>query len=153
MIWPFKKRPAPEPCFAVGQYRIDAKIDGLRDLTPLSPDELALLGREVAFEGEEIWRAPDVLFMAIHWNTILGTVEGEIYKISIQWTGPRHEVGTAYREIAVYCTKSYGEWKRGAMALWVASDGNIVLDSANIGSEANLNLFVTSRKIRQFRRV
>ena len=153
ILWPFNKRLVQEPCFPVGQYRIDARIDGFRGLTPLSIDELAQLNRRVMFVGEQIWHAPDAQFMNMQWDTVLGTVENCIYKISAQWTGPRHEEGKAYREIAVYCTKNYGRRKSGELALWDASDGNIVLDSRNIGSDAILNLFLTSRKIRQFRRV
>jgi len=105
------------------------------------------------FEGEEILHAPDADFMGLRWDTVLGTVDGAIYKIAIQWIGPRDQAGRAYRELAIYCTQHYGKGESGAMALWDASDGNIVLDMTNVGEEAILNVFLTSRKVRQFRRL
>ena len=39
------------------------------------------------------------------------------------------------------------------MMLWDASDGNIVIDSTNIGNQGIVNLFITSRMIRTFRRI
>jgi hypothetical protein len=104
------------------------------------------------FEGGQIWHAPEAAFMDLKWDTILGTVHGAIYKISIQWTGPRHQAGKTYRELAIYCTKHYRNSAK-SMALWDASDGNIILDITNIGAESILNAFVTSEKVRQFRRL
>jgi hypothetical protein len=150
MVWPFKSRSAAEPCFAIGQYSIDMPIDGLQGLTHLSPEELVALNTAVQFKEEQIWHAPEADFMGLKWNTILGTVRGSIYKIAIQWTGPRHETGTAYREILIFCTKHYGNGKNGM--LWNGSDGNVVVDSMNVGSEGVLNVFVTSRQVAQFER-
>jgi len=86
------------------------------------------------------------------WDVILGTVDGGVYKISAQWTGPRHEAGALHREVAVLCTRRYGKPSPGALLLWDASDGNMVLDVANIGSEGIVNFFVTSRMVRSFKR-
>jgi hypothetical protein len=150
VFWPFKSRSATERCPTVGQYRIDMTIDGLEGLTPLSPEELVALNSTFAFEGEQIWHAPDAQFMDLRWDTILGTVHGSIYKIAIQLTGPRHETGTTYREMLIYCTKHYG--KAENMMLWKASDGNVVVDLTNAGSEGILNVFVTSRMVGQLKR-
>jgi hypothetical protein len=150
MVWPFKPRPPAEPCPPIGQYRIDTKIDDLEKFLPLSPEELVLLNPGVMFEEEQILHAPRAHFMDLQWDTILGIVHGEIYKISIQWTGPRDEVGTLERQIKVYCTKHYGKGENGT--IWYASDGNIIVYGNNFGSEAILNVFVTSRKVRQFKR-
>ena len=89
--------------------------------------------------------------MDLEWDTILGTVRGSIYKIAILWTGPRHQTGQVSLEMVVYCTRHYGKGKN--MMLWKGSDGNIVVDSANIGSEGILNVFVTSRKVGNFKRL
>ncbi len=126
-------------------------IDGLQGLTPLSSEELVALNSTLQFEEEQIWHAPEAHFMDLQWDTILGTVRGSIYKIAIQWTGPRHQAGKACRDMLVYCTKHYGKGKN--MMLWNGSDGNIVVDSVNVGSEGILNVFVTSRKVGQFKRI
>lgn len=126
-------------------------IEGLAGLTPLAPQELATLNTTVQFEEEQIWHAPEADFMDLKWDTILGTVRGSIYKIAIQWVGPRHQTGKAYRETLIYCTKHYGKGKN--MTLWDASDGNVVVDTTNAGPEGILNVFVTSRKVGQFKRL
>ncbi len=151
MLWPFRKRPLPEPCFSVGQYRIDTAIDELEGLTPLLPTELMALNAAVHFEGERIWHAPEADFLEMKWDTILGTVRNTIYKIAIQWTGPRDQTGKAYRDVLIYCTKHYGNGHNHMV--WDTSDGNIVVDSRNIGSLGILNVFVTSRKVRDFKRL
>jgi len=151
MLWPFKSKSAAERCPTIGQYRIDMTIDGTEGLMPLSPEELVALNSTMAFEEEQIWHAPDAHFMDLQWDTILGTVRGSIYKIAIQLTGPRHETGTRYREMLIYCTKRYGRPKN--MMLWKASDGNVVVDLTNAGSEGILNVFVTSRMVGQFKRL
>ena len=151
MFWPFMSRSVAEPCPPIGQYRIDMTIDGLHGLTPLSPEELIALNSTLKFEDEQILHAPEANFMDLQWDTILGTVRGSIYKIAIQWIGPRDETGKVYRDMLIYCTKHYGKGKN--MMQWNGSDGNIVVDSTNVGSEGILNVFVTSRRVGQFRRL
>jgi hypothetical protein len=120
-------------------------------LQPLSQEELASLNAQVTFEGEQIFHAPAAFFMGLEWDTVLGVVHGEIYKILIQWTGPRAEVGTLERQIKVECTKRYGKGER--WTIWDASDGNIIVHGSNLGSEAMLTVTVTSSRVRQFKRV
>ncbi len=150
-MWPFTKRPAPQPCFAFGQYRIDETIEGMVGLEPLSPQELQALNPTVSFRGERIVHAPAAVFMDVEWDTILATVDNRIYKIAIQWYGSRSLAGTFVRQIAIECTRLYGKGK--GMSLWDASDGNIVLQSTNIGSEALVDLFATSHRVREFERI
>jgi hypothetical protein len=149
-----KSRESAEPCFSIGQYSIDTTIDELHDLTPLSHEEIVALNPGARFDGEEIWHSPGAQFMGLRWDTILATVNRAIYKISIQWTGPRHQAGTACREITIYCTKNYGRQKdvdfQGSdLTVWHASDGNITLQMVNVGPESLLTVTVTSRKISQ----
>jgi hypothetical protein len=126
-------------------------IDGLQGLRLLSRAELIALNPAMEFEGERILHAPPADFMNLSWDTILGTVHGAIYKIAIQRTGPRHETGELYREVLIYCKRRYG--KARDMMLWRTSDGNIVVDITHIGDEGILNVFATSRKIREFPRL
>lgn len=158
MPWPFKSRKPVSPCLSVGQYNIDATIDGLPGLTLLSKEESSALNIEMTFEGQQLWHCPDAHFVDLQWTTILGTVNRTIFKISIQWEGPRHQAGTACREIAIYCTKHYGKQKdvtfQGRdLTVWDASNGNIVFDMVNLGSESLLNVTLTSRKVPSFKRI
>jgi hypothetical protein len=154
--WSSKSRESAEPCFSIGQYSIDTTIDALQDLTPLSPEEIVALNPGTRFNGEQIWHSPDAQFVGLQWNTILATVNRTIYKISIQWTGPRHQAGTACREISILCTKDYGKqedivFQGSDLTAWRASDGNISLQMVNMGPESLLIVTMTSRKVSQFK--
>lgn len=127
------------------------RIEGMEGLSPLSREELEALGSTVQFRGEEILHAPAARFMGVEWDTILGTVNERLYKIAVQWVGPRADVGRINRQIVIECTKRYGNGKN--MAFWDTSDGNLVLQSANMGGHAMLSLFATSGKTRDFVRV
>ena len=89
--------------------------------------------------------------MGVEWKTILGTVNGQIYKIAVQWMGPRADAGRINRQIVVECTRRYGNGKD--MAFWDTANGNLVLQGANMGGQAMVNFFATSRKTRDFVRV
>jgi hypothetical protein len=88
--------------------------------------------------------------MDCQWDTVLGVVHGEIYKVAIQWTGPRAEVGRLQRQIKVECTKRYGKGEK--WTIWDGADGNIIVYGNNFGSEAILTVTVTSSRVRQFKR-
>lgn len=110
------------------------------------------------FNGEELWHSPDAQFVGLQWNTILATVNRAIYKISIQWTGPRHQAETACRQITIYSTKNYGkqegiEFQGSYQTVWDASDGNITLQMVNLGPESLLTVTMTSRRVSQFQRI
>ena len=156
--WSSKSRESAEPCFSIGQYSIDTTIEELLDLTLLSPEEIVALNPGTMFDGEEIWHSPDTQFVGLQWNTILATVNRTIYKISIQWTGSRHEAGTACREITIHSTKNYGKqedivFQGSELTVWHASDGNITLQMVNMGPESLLTVTMTSRKVSQFKRI
>jgi hypothetical protein len=155
-MWPFDSRKLPEPCCAVGQYRLGASIDGLNGIVHLSPYEIALLNPEPVFDGEEIWNCPDAEFLGRMWRTIIASVNQVIYKVSIQSDGSRHQAGMACREIAIYCTKHYGKQhdvnvKGRSLTVWDTSDGNIVLEMAAGESTALLNLTFTSNDVANFK--
>ncbi len=138
-MWPFKSRKSAEPCCPVGQYGLGATIGGMERITHLSPVEVALLNPDITFEGEEIWNCPDAQFVGLNWRTIIGSVNRTIYKISIQWDGPRHQAGAACREIGIFCTKHYRRqqdihFEGRNLTVWDASDANIILDMATEAS-------------------
>src|SRR5579862_2201339 len=152
-MWPFHTLPDPQPCFKIGQYQLNAAIEDRKGIVPLSTEELNALGSQVEFQGEEIVHAPSAQFAGVEWDTILGTVNGHIYKIAIQWTGARAAAGRINRLITVECSKRYRNASRKNLAIWDTSDGNLVLDSSNFGDRATVNVFATSRKVASFARL
>ena len=53
----------------------------------LSAAELLALDSQVQFQGERILHAPSVNFLDHNWDTILGTVDNQIYKVALQISG------------------------------------------------------------------
>lgn len=80
--------------------------------------------------------------MDLHWDTILGVVAGDNYKVSAQWTDPLAEVGKrrAVAHGVVYEALREGDGEEHD--LWDCSHGNIVLASNNFGDRAMLKVFV-----------
>jgi hypothetical protein len=151
MFWPFKSK---MPCFAVSGYRLDAPISDLPGLVELSPVETAALNLTLQFEGERIFHAPPALFVGRSWDTILGTVDGQIYKIALQLAGlSKNDVGIPEREVLAYITRQQGRAPKSdsPVLVWDAADGNIVFHDVRLESgEIFLNFFLTSRAIRSF---
>lgn len=154
-MWPFSSNRL-QPCFCLGNYRLDSNISCLSELTELSPEEFRSLNRTVQFEGERLYHAPPAEFLGQSWDTVLGTVHGRIYKIALQLTGlTRSNGGAMSRAVLVFVTKQQGRRPKseGPVFFWDTADGNIVFHDAWLGNELVLNLFLTSGKIRNFQRI
>jgi hypothetical protein len=154
MPWPFSKAKAPaRNTFSIGEYRLDATIEGLVGLVEFSPDEYAIMGRN--FDGERNYNAPPVNFLGRSWKLMLGTVHGRIYK-----TAPylelrnKQEANPIAMETLLYCTEQLGKPSKQETGLfiWDTSDGNVILQTAEIADGFGINLFLTSRAIRNFTR-
>ena len=54
-MWPFNKRPAPEPCFQIGPYQIDMKIEGMEDSPRYQGRSLKRSDQQSSFEGRRFF--------------------------------------------------------------------------------------------------
>ncbi|HLK64469.1 MAG TPA: hypothetical protein VKU19_13580 [Bryobacteraceae bacterium] len=140
--------------FPIGPYCLDAPIDGIVGLREFSLDEYAVMGRQ--FEGERNYNARPVEFLGRKWNLMLGTVNGRIYKIAPFLEAQRKEDATPIAMATLrYCSEILGKpasQKTGLFA-WDTSDGNTILQTAVVSEGLAINLFITSRSVRNFRRV
>lgn len=154
-MWPFKNktqhfRPLND-CFAVGPYVLDQTPEESKLLRSFTDDELALLNRDIVFVGERVAHAPSVQFEGLEWNVVLGLVGDVVYKISLQWTGPRSEAGRFTRNFMIRCTRDYRPAESiSGMYLWDARNGNLVLHTQNFGPEAIVTLAITSSAMSTF---
>lgn len=139
--------------FPIGQYKLDTSVDGLTGLTEFSTAEYAIMGRQ--FEGEKNYNGPPVMFLGRQWNLQLGTVHGKIYKIAPYLElKDKKEANVVAMEALRYCTDKLGkpsEQKTG-LFIWNTSDGNVVLQTAETAEGLAVNLFITSRSVRNFKR-
>jgi len=152
MRWPFQAKAPSHACFPIGKYRIDASVDGLADLVEFSATEYAIMGRR--FEGERNYNAPEVIFLGRQWKLLLGTVQGNIYKIA-----PYLELKTKQEANPIamvtlrYCTEQLGKpsSQKTGLFIWDTIDGNVILQTADSADGLAINLFITSRAVQNFK--
>lgn len=139
--------------FQVGQYKLDATVEGVNGLTEFSASEYAAMGRQ--FEGEKNFNAPPVTFLGRQWKLQLGTVHGKIYKIApYLLVRDKKEANSVATDALRYCTEKLGkpsEEKTG-LFVWDTSDGNVILQTADTVEGFDINLYITSKAVRSFKR-
>jgi hypothetical protein len=154
-MWPFKSKPAPQrPSFAVGPYRIDRPIGDTEALVELSAIEYGAKGRN--FQGEKIYNAPPVRFLGYTWKLMLGTVDGTIYKVAPYLElADKQQANLIANATLRYCTEQLGEpaSQRAGLFAWDTTDGNVSFQAAELTLGLAINLFITSRATRVFRRL
>ncbi len=144
--------PSNPPSFAIGPYKLDTSIIGLKGLVELSPREYGIFPK--TFRGEKIYNGPNVTFLGYSWKVMLGVVERKIYKINpyleIHEKKQANEIAT---KTLMYCKSKLGEpaQQQTGFFIWDTNDGNVVLQTAETSEGLALNLFSTSRAIRSFR--
>ena len=149
------KTGAPTPrIFAIGIYRLDATVAGLFGLVEFSPSEYATMGR--TFEGERNYNTPPVEFLGRRWNVSLQTVNGQISKIApYLLLRDKQEANLVATEVLNYCIEKLGtptEQRTGSF-IWDTTDGNVILQTGETADGLGICLFLTSRSIRNFRRL
>jgi hypothetical protein len=140
--------------FPIGPYRLGASIEGMPDLREFSSVEYAVMVRQ--FEGERNYNAPAVEFLGRRWNLMLGTVDGQIYKIApFLKVQSKEEANPIAIGTLHYCTEALGkpDSQETGLFVWDTSDGNTILQTAETEQGLAINLIITSRDVRNFRRV
>ena len=140
--------------FPIGPYRLNASIDGIAGLREFSSVEYAVMGRQ--FDGERNYNVPPVEFLGRRWNLTLGTVNRKVYKIApfLEARG-KDEANPIAMATLRYCTETLGEpdSQKTGLFVWDTSDGNTILQTAETAEGLAINLFVTSREVRNFKRL
>jgi hypothetical protein len=135
--------------FPIAEYKLDAPVAGFPGLKEFSPTEYTVLGSP--FEGETDYNAPPVVFLGRHWQLQLGTVHGKIYKIApYLLLKNKQDANEAAMETLRYCTTELGKpaEQRSGFFVWDASDGNVVLQTAESADGFSVSIFLTSRSVR-----
>jgi hypothetical protein len=149
---------ATRASFPLGEYKLDALMEGLVGFAEFSEAEYTLMGRE--FKGERNYNGPPVEFLGRSWKLQLGTVHGKIYKIAPYIEGlDSHEAGRIGVEVLCYCREKLGEPSEQKTGLpwgtewffWHTIDGNVILQTVEVGASFSVNLFVTSRSVANFK--
>lgn len=139
--------------FPIGKYALGGRADTMSGLTEFSATEYSYMPKQ--FVGEANYNAPPATFLGRPWSMSLGTVNGRIYKIaaSAELTS-KTEANEAASVVFKYCSERLGkpiEQKNG-ITIWDTPDGNVILQTAEAAGMFAVNLFLTSREVRNFRR-
>jgi len=107
------------------------------------------------FVGDRNYNAPAVMFLGRQWKLQLGTVHGKIYKIAPYiLVKEKKEANVVAMDTLRFCTEKLGkpsEQKTG-LFVWDTTDGNVVLQTAETAEGPAVNLFLTSKSVRKFKR-
>ena len=140
--------------FPIGEYRIDAPVEGIAGLREFSPAVYAVMGRQ--FEGEKNYFGLPVEFLGRQWDLMLGTVNGRIYKVApLLEARSKQEANPIAMETLRYCTKRLGNpiSQKTGLFTWDTTDGNVILQTTETAEGLAINLFVTTRAVRNFKRL
>jgi len=152
-VW-FKKKPELKPSFPIGGYALNMMLREELLLQELSSAEYDLMSSQ--FVGEKIYHACPVELLGRTWNLTLGAVNGTVYKIALfleLWD--KTEANEAAIGALTFCREQLGEptEQRTGLFLWDTTDGNVILQTAEAGGGFAVNLFLTSRSVREFQRL
>jgi hypothetical protein len=153
-MWPFKAKAPTRASFPIGDYRLDASIGGMSRIVEFSASQYATMGR--VFEGERNFNAPAINFLGQRWPVMLQTVNGQICKIAINLLlRTKQGANPVAMNILNYCVEKLGKptEQRTGLFIWDTTDGNVVLQTGDTADGLAIGLFLTSRSIRNFKRL
>jgi len=146
----FRRSNAP----ILGSYHLDMKIDSVSGLSEISAAEKAALQLVMNFKNSRIFHAPHALFAGLTWEFLLGTVDGNVYKVSALTKLHSDETrNIAWQNVLGVLQNQLGmpETLAANILAWDTRDGNVILNRSDSNSEIVITL--TSSAIRKFDRI
>jgi hypothetical protein len=153
--WLFKK-PERKPCFPIGRYVLNMMLPDGPPLREFSAADYQAFGA-IEFVGQKIYYAPDIEFLGRWWKVNLGVVQGRLFKIALYleldlWN--KTQANEAAFGALTFCIDQLGRPAEQQTGLfrWDTSDGNVILQTGEAMDGFAVNLFLTSRSVREFQR-
>lgn len=126
-------------------------MNSVPDLRPLPWTERLFV--HPAFQGEEIRLGPPQQWLNRSWSLRLASVHDTIYKVAFEATASsRADAEDLSAAVLSEIQKALGAYMQpdAATFIWDATDGNAVLQFANVGGDRRIMLFLTSSIARTF---
>lgn len=142
---------ASSAALPIGNYRLDRSTAGLTGLTEFTAAEYLAFGRN--FDGEKNFHAPGVDLLNRQWKVALGTVYGKVYKIALYFESESKTTAIdVSRDLMRFCGQHLGKpsEQNKTLYVWEKPDGNVVVQFGKVGTTYLINLFETSRSVRNF---
>jgi hypothetical protein len=133
---------------------LDTNLSDIPQSVPVTFLERRFLRR--FFKRESISRGPDQPWLGRTWELRLGAVNDLVYKVGFESVASsRDDAVELTAELSMLLQRTFGteECLREAIWLWPASDGNVVMQLANVRGERRVMLFLTSNSIQNASRV
>jgi hypothetical protein len=136
----------------IGEYRLGQDIKPVRGLVELTPEEYAVLWSHqggVGLPGEQVFKAPEITYNGYSWYTMLGTVKGRIYKITLQYISSDNvKARSTLEETLKFLKSQMGEPTEQTEVpnryIWDSTDGNVFLVEREAMGSYSINLLLTS---------
>ncbi len=138
--------------FQIGSYVLGANLPYSAGMAEFSHAEYKTMGRN--FRGERDYIGRPVTFLSREWKLMLGTVNGQLYKIALCFESLKEWAAIALADDAYrYWTTAFGPPTTQAVGVftWDAHDGNVIIQMSEFGGIYAVNLFLTSSCVRNFR--
>ncbi len=140
----------------IGEYHLGQDIKTVRGLVEFTPEEYAALWSfqgGVGLPGEQVFNAPKVTFNRHLWDLVVGTLNGRIYKLALQYiSSDRAEARSIFEETLKFVKSQMGapaeQTKTPKRYLWDSTDGNVVLAEREAMASWCINLLLTSRAVK-----
>jgi len=140
----------------IGEYHLGQGIKTVRGLVEFTPEEYAAVWSSqggVGLPGEQIFNAPKVTFNRHLWYLVVGTLNGRIYKLVLQYvSSDRAEARSIFEETLKSVKSRMGapieQTKAPKRYLWDSTDGNVVLAEREAMGAWCINLLLTSHAVK-----
>jgi hypothetical protein len=129
-------------------------VDGVGAVTPLRDAEAAILG--LVFENEHLYHGPMQYWLDRTWTLYVSAVSRAVYKVSlVAESRDRNDALKLSAVVLITLRAAFGREAEdnGALLLWNASDGNVVLQLGESLGKHTVAVFLTSSIARNFTRL
>ena len=142
------------PSFQVGAYRLGMRLNNSHELTEFTSAEYGVFGRD--FRAQVNYHAPPVTFFDMTWKLMIGTVNGEIFKLAPYLElRSKDEANKAAWTALSHCRAELGEpsQQKTGLFIWDTTDGNVILQTAEGADGFAVNVFLNSSAVRSYQRL
>jgi hypothetical protein len=133
----------------IGGYSLGQELADDPKLVELGAAEYEVLRR--TFEEERIFKAGETSFLGQPANLIVGTIDGKVYKLALQFEPGSPSSGSLLlSELAHFCDGQFGTSSHGpddATVIWDTAFGNVVLDTRSVLEQHSVTLYLTDAAI------
>lgn len=120
----------------IHHYYLGQTIDDANDLREFTDEEyrkFEVAGAPRMLKDEKIYYGTEVEFAGFNWDTVIGTTDGKIYKISLQTISMDNDkINYIFKHTLDHLIKQMGKYSQHKFLskkyIWYTGDGNVWFD-------------------------